>query len=652
MLKNKNNIKILIAFLIILLPIFNSFFSSPIDSVPELNNQTLKFYQTNSCNISLGKFLLVNYENNSLEYLFQYKSDIPCFGKVFYVEPSGEKFIVLISLNPMVSMLLQSAAWLLLISIIKRSKNTYKKPSFIEMLFLIVLLMTHLLSEKEFYIMNNQNYTDTLQIDNYFLISYFLIFSFLVFYIVEICSSRLGNLLYYLPFIFLFQGTFIGTNLNIFAIILFLIGFKNIKNKNLLFYNVSFFLLLLITVTKNYSLYSYFDVDKLRGFSMSSNDLMAIIFWSLAILFITNGLHYMVAEIENFNYQKLVNNLLLSGFLLIVAGIFSTFNELFNKFSLIFFGLNKSSSESLSSVAGNSWRGISPSAEMIGEFYSIILLISFLLYKTSAIQYEKKSYIYVVFIFYGLLRSNNATAIISLSILIFLFLVNSNIKTVKIRRIIYLIFICISLISSYFLLRQNTYSNMSHVLANEALIVTGADNKLITEKDFITIFNDENSENISTSLKFIGKFLINDNKFESIPNIFSILSVLALFINRSEKWGIFFAKYDPNVLDFTFGYGALNLINYEFDNSINTPGLLLPHSSILSIMVFFGFLGLIVFLFVTIKKLYKNKNNLLVSLPVVFLLINFIKSDSLFYLPMFILFVTLFNLLDKKATTQ
>ena len=193
---------------------------------------------------------------------------------------------------------------------------------------------------------------------------------------------------------------------------------------------------------------------------------------------------------------------------------------------------------------------------------------------------------------------------------------------------------------------------MSHVLTIEALNVTGADSKLLDENDFITIFNDEDSENISTSLTFISKFLTNDNKFESIPNIFAIFSVVSLLINRSEKWGIFFAKYDPNVLDFMFGYGGLNLINYEFDNTINTPGLLLPHSSILSILVFFGFLGLIIFLFVTLKKLYKNKNNFLISLPFVFLLINFIKSDSLFYLPMYVLFVTLFNLLDKKTTTQ
>jgi len=649
---NKNNLKILLALLIVVLPMFNPLFSNNIDSIPKLNDQNLKFYQINSCNISFGKFLLVNYENDSLEYQFQHKSDIPCFGKVFYVEPTEEKYIVLISLNPMVSILLQAAVWLLLISIIKRNKNAYKKTTFVEMFFLVILLMTHLLGEKEFYLMNNENYTTALQIDNYFLISYFLIFSFLVYYIVEICSSRLGNLLYYFPFIFLFQGTFIGTNLNIFTIILFFIGFKNIKNKNHIFYNTSFLLLLLVTLTKDYSFYSYFDIDKLRGFSMSSNSFMAMIFWSLTILFIVNGLNYLISEIENFNYQKLISNFLLSGFLLVIVGILSTFNELLNKFSLLFFGLNKSSSESLLSVAGNSWRGVSPSAEMIGEFYALILLITFLLYKTKSISYKKISYLYIVFVVYGLFRSNNATAIISLSVLIFLFLVNSNIKTKTFRRIIYLSFICVALITSYFILRQNSYSNMSHVLSIEALNAIGVDEKLIFEEDFITIFNNENSENISTSLNIIGKFLINDNKIESVPNIFSILSVLALLINRSEKWGIFFAKYDPNLLDFTFGYGGLNLINYEFDNSINTPGLVLPHSSILSLLVFFGLTGLVIFIFITTNKLYKNKNNTLINFPIVFLLINFIKSDSLLYLPMFILFITLFNLLDKKTITK
>ena len=652
MLKNKNKLKIFLAFLIIVLPMFNPFFSNNIDSIPKVNDQTLNFYQTNTCDVSLGKFMFFNYDNNSLEYQLQFKSDIPCYGKVFYIEPSEEKYIVLISLNPMVSILLQTITWLLLISVIKKNKVNFRKKSILEMFFLVLMLMAHLLSEKDFYIMKNLNYFNKIEFGNFFLISYFLIFSFIVYYVAEICLSRTENLIYYTPFIFLLQGTFIGTNLNIFVITLFVIGFKNFKNRNLGFFNTSYLLILFITLYKDYSVYSYFDIDKLRGFSMSSNSFTAVLFWSLNILFIINGVLYLTSQNEDFNYKRLINNFQFSGFLLITIGILSSFNDVLNKIILLFFGLNKSSSATLSSVAGNSWRGISPSAEMIGEFYAITLLLSFLIVNTTSIRFKKVNYLYLFFIIYGLFRANNATAIALLLIFLIIFIIKQNIKNIEFRILIYILLASITLIISYFLLRQNTYSNMSHILPIEALDITGVNEKLIKEKDFKTIFNNENSQNLSSSLKFTSKYLIDDNNIPFLPNVFAIFSTFALFINRSEKWGIFFAKYDPNLLDFTFGYGGLNLINYEFDNSIDTPGLVLPHSSILSILIFFGILGLLIFLYLTLNNLYKNKNNVVMSFPVFFLLINFIKSDSLFYLPMFIMFLTLFSLLDKKSTTQ
>ena len=122
----------------------------------------------------------------------------------------------------------------------------------------------------------------------------------------------------------------------------------------------------------------------------------------------------------------------------------------------------------------------------------------------------------------------------------------------------------------------------------------------------------------------------------------AITSTLALFINRAEKWGIFFAKYDPIFSDFLFGYGPYNLVNYNFDNNIINDGLVLPHSSYLSYLVFFGIVG-ISFLFAFVFYIlinYKKRNNLTYYL-IIFQLVNYSKSDGLLYLSSIVLFLTL-----------
>ena len=62
--------------------------------------------------------------------------------------------------------------------------------------------------------------------------------------------------------------------------------------------------------------------------------------------------------------------------------------DLINNLIFFYFGQNKQGSSEIESIAGNKWRGFSPSAEMIGEFYGIILLftIYFVVFKISRIS--------------------------------------------------------------------------------------------------------------------------------------------------------------------------------------------------------------------------------------------------------------------------
>jgi hypothetical protein len=104
-------------------------------------------------------------------------------------------------------------------------------------------------------------------------------------------------------------------------------------------------------------------------------------------------------------------------------------------------------------------------------------------------------------------------------------------------------------------------------------------------------------------------------------------------------WGIFIAKYNPNPLELLFGNGPNQLNNYLYNLKINLDvpyekltSLYLPHSSFLDIFIFFGIIGLLVFTVFNIYLLYTKSNSPELKLLLIFLLLNFIKSDSLLYL--------------------
>jgi len=645
MLKNKTIFKVSMLLIIIFMPWFNSYNSIQQDSVPSLSKDTVIFYQSNSCNISLISFLSKNLNYQEYEYRFETSVEIPCTGKIQYIEPVENKFIVFIGFHPLISIALQTAIWLILISFI--SVRKIKKLSIKNISIISMLMLLHFLSEKTYYSKHTSNYLIDLNFDNFFLFSYFLTFLLMSYFIDEICSSRSSDLIYYLPFLVLFQGTFLGMNMNLFVFILTFFGLKNFT-KNLRIFNSLSLVLIFLIVNTDKKEYLYFDVDKLRGFSSSSSNFLSTLFWSLSFLLIINGIHYLVSETNGVDYNLLIKNFIFSGFLIVVFGILSSSNILLNRLFFLFFGQNKVSTESINSVAGNSWRGFSPSAEMIGEFYGLIFIVTLMQIIKNKITLKNYEYIFLVFIFYGFFRANNVAAFIALFAISILFYIKNYIRNIEFRILLYIFVVSTFLVFGYFILRQNTYSYMSQSIVYEGLSLSSVDSNLLSQRDYLSILNKIDNSNISSSLEFLTKKLSNQNNLPFIPNPIAILSVLSLFINRAEKWGIFFAKYDPSFQELFFGYGGLNLVNYNFDNSIVSSGLVLPHSSFLSLLVFFGVLGIIIFVFTNIFLLYKNKNNYLIFYSIVYLLINLIKSDSLLYLPMFVIYFCFLFLLNNK----
>jgi hypothetical protein len=124
-------------------------------------------------------------------------------------------------------------------------------------------------------------------------------------------------------------------------------------------------------------------------------------------------------------------------------------------------------------------------------------------------------------------------------------------------------------------------------------------------------------------------------------------------INRSEKWGIFLAKYNPGVSEFLFGYGPQQIAGYYQEDltNINT-GLVLPHSSLLSYLLFFGIIGLSSLIYYLFINIYQNRKSKIFMFSIFFIIINLIKSDSLLYISNFVLLVVVMNFYKIKKQSE
>ena len=120
-------------------------------------------------------------------------------------------------------------------------------------------------------------------------------------------------------------------------------------------------------------------------------------------------------------------------------------------------------------------------------------------------------------------------------------------------------------------------------------------------------------------------------------------------------WGIFLARYDSTVIETLFGVGPYNLVKHYSLHSIEqTKSFLLPHSSLLNSILFFGFIGtvLIIIGFSLIQyRLYIKKDFDLLYMNI-FIFVNLLKSDSILYVGPLIFYLSVFYLGYKVTRVQ
>ena len=308
--------------------------------------------------------------------------------------------------------------------------------------------------------------------------------------------------------------------------------------------------------------------------------------------------------------------------------------------------------KSLSSTDGNTWRGLAPSAEAAGEYYAFTVLLVALLYFSKKIKVNNIEIIFLFINLFGLMRSNNFAATVSLFLFIIVyFLLKTNVAF-KMKLII--LFFGPVICFSIYIFNNYSYESASKALLQNAFKATEFNidlpgdqfsNTAVDNLNFGEILSyPEEDTNISNSLYFLTKRYTYSQDIKYVPNSVAVISTISLPINRSEKWGIFIAKYNPDFLSLAFGNGPQQITEYYLGHrtKINS-GLVLPHSSLLDYLIFYGVFGLSIIIALIFLTVWKNKNNYLYVPLVSFLILNLLKSDSLLYSSSLILFIFIFN---------
>ncbi len=629
--EKKIPVKLLLLLLITIIPWSLNGSSNEIEPIQVTDD--LSFYQINTCEFSLAEILI---ENPNISYQKHYKikpnnySSVRCFGKITGIDRLGNIFYVSVGTNSLVSLILKFIPLVLIISLIKKHEPIYRflGRNYISTLLLATSFLTFgIYAEKRFY-SKTLYFLNLEETKSYFIIFLFLFFG--VFCSLELINKRYNHLINFFPFLFLFIGVLDGFNLHIYTFFLVILGIMSVinneRNKFIYFYALVFGPLFWIINSQKYNY--YLDLDKIVGFSSSQFNFNSTIYWSILFFLLLNGLYILVKKtLKNLDFKLIKNNLLISSSLVVIFGLLGANATLINYLNFFYFGQNKVGMPTLEVADGNAWRGFFPSAETIGEFYGFTILFFFIYALKTKSKISKIELFIIALPLFGLFKSNNISAVIGFLLVFTLYYLSEKLNEKKIHKSKILTYSLILFTPAFIFLFINDFfyslEFTNYKIIDEALFYSN-EYQLSTSLDHI-----QNSGSILTTLAI------------------SILSTVSFYINRSILWGIFFTRYNPTNLEFLFGTGPLNLSKHYSEIQVNNydrtsaqnyiknvDAFLLPHSSLLDILLYFGLLGILLGVFFTLN-LIKKRNNIdsLIFYPMLFLIINFIKDDSILYLP-------------------
>jgi len=642
-MKLKNNFVVYLVIVVLLVaPWFNSS-ADQIDYIPELSQEANPFYEINPCKISLFEFFNANRKSLYQDHYFfraNNKSSISCFGKITGIAVQQNnlqtQFFISVGTNSLINILLQGSIWLLLLGFVKKSVLKVNLENYlhnIAILFTAYLLAFSIYAQQRFY--DESFYLLDLNKNSSYILM-FLIFLLLTKNLVEAYLERTNQLINMLPYVFFIAGIFSGYNIVLFSIIFLYSGICSLLERNfsgkfiILYLSLSFWWL----INSNGSF--YFNPGKFRGFTNSVYEFNSNLFWIVFFLLLLLGIF---RELKNnaqyFELSQFTKYFSHSSSIILLTGLISSNFPSLNFFSYYYLGLQRNVVELINPFAFDefgikiSWRGISPSSETIGEFFGICLLIN-LFDIVQKSKLEKFNYIGVIFSGIGLYFSDNRTSIVIIFfVILFLFIKTTKPQLfiqVSMQRKIILFALFFGLL--YFFFQSETYEFYS-----ESLI--------------------SNSRNIQYDSIFSSYLILLNNNFEQgnvLYYFFGFFSAIGYLLNRSEMWGVFFARYNPTINELFLGSGPLTLGQLYGEIKIDVlTTFLLPHSSFLSYVVYFGLLPVFYLLYRLFKLMRENKGNFMFLSLSIFILLNVFKNDSLNYFSSFLLYYFLLFIFNKRS---
>lgn len=632
--------KIFLLLLVVLLPFS---FSNYNDNVkPEKITSDLRFYEINTCSISLNEFL-----SNNLNVIYQdhYKvkfnnySSISCFGKITGIDQINHVFYISIGTNVIVNLFLQSLLYLLIISFIKK-ENNYKidLKKILAITLTAVFFCFQIYSESRFYEKSLFQFDLTIFPSYARIFVYFFTLSLFIDYFFESRSKQLIN---YLPFSFLIFGLFGGTNFYFLYFVFTQLGiycFFRLKSINFI-YKLYFLATLLWGVNalgENY----FLEPDKIRGSSNTTFNFLSVSLWSVLAFMLITGCYFYIKENKKYlDINLLIKCFYVSSIFILLFGILSSNFPYINFLSYYFFGLNKLPTSNSNIFSRDqwgeiiAWRGILPSAETSGEIFGFLIIL--ILISNLKFEIKKFQLLSALFIpFFGLLASNNKASIVCVFFSIII-IFKDQISKIKYWKIFFPGILI--LLIFYFIRFENLFYSFE-----------------FTSKSLISLLNQYALDfEQSTSHSFFN----NPERNLFVSFLIALLSQIAFYVNRSELWAIFFARYNPDFKEFIYGsgpfslaklYGEINILPYKIGSG-QDYGFLLPHSSLLLLMLFTGIIGVLIFVSIfsfNLVKSFKYDKNLFVLQ--FFIFVNFFKSDSLLYFPYLMLIIFVYTLIKNE----
>jgi hypothetical protein len=629
----RNNIsysKIIFLFLLLIIPWLNAdYFDDIYAEAPR--QEDMSFYEVNPCKVSLLEFIkevpIAAYQDH-FHFRYNNYSSISCFGKISGATLLNNEFYISVGTNSFVNITLQTFFWLTLFSFLKKDRESdITKIKSVPLLLSVCLVMFLVISESRFY--EQQLYYFDFTNIGYL---YFLAISILIILLhsLRVILPRLSSLVNISPYIFVVSGVYSGFNLSFYLFFLVYIGiysiiYKSSKNSIVYLTAITPFIYIWANISdKRYS----FKVDKLRGFTSSSFDINSNLAWSAVFLLFLTGLFFIYKNyINDFHFEKIYRSLCNSSIVLLILGVIGANFPLVNFINYFYFGQQKygvTINNPFSSDVYDqklAWRGVFSSSEVAGEIFALFLVFTLYIYISEYI-FKNIYYVGVFASVLGLYFSNNRAAFILLIFIAFYVLYSERSYLITKKYLFWCLLITFIMVLIYIIGFNNFTYSLNFI-----------QNYTISKASEFQI-----NGNTSSFYSLLTQSYNNSIKPFSL---FGVVSIFSFFANRAIMWGLFIVRYNPSFSETLFGTGPLSFGKYFGEIQVDgINSLLLPHSSLLSYVIFIGLIGIAIIGAVFSFAIFKNKQNLSSYgyLLILYILLNVTKSDSLLYLQIIIFY--------------